>query len=432
MWASVPLKAIAPPRPSRVRLDLDDQVWHLSLDQVESRTGIVVGRVMKPVRDAGTSTFVFDQGNVLYAKLRPYLNKVVCPDEIGISTTEMVPLRPIGTVVDRRYLAYFLRSDTFVRFASQAVAGVKMPRVIMDKFWRYQVPLPALSEQRRIVEILDEADRLRRQRRETDAKVARILPALFHKTFGDPATNPMGWDKGCVGDVVIETQYGTSTRASENGTGIPVLRMNNIDIAGNLDLTDLKYVELSEKQGEKYRLVVGDILFNRTNSRELVGKTGLWRGEFEAVPASYLIRVRVDRTKVLPEYLWAHMNSPFVKSLLFGKSRRAIGMANINARELRALPIVIPPIPVQESFVEQLQTVTLDKTTREASRERIQRLFDVLLHRAFTGELTAGWRERHKAKLEAELAEQLKAIEAAKSARPTGRRKRTRKSKIAD
>ena len=87
------------------------------------------------------------------------------------------------------------------------------------------------------------------------------------------------------------------------------------------------------------RLRPGDLLFNRTNSKELVGKTGLWRGQIPAVAASYLIRLRVDESKAVPDYIWAWMNTPHFKQLLFAISRRAVGIANINATELRSMPV---------------------------------------------------------------------------------------------
>ncbi len=276
---------------------------------------------------------------------------------------------------------------------------------------KVNIPLPPPSEQRRIVEILDQADALRKKRAEADAKAARILPALFYKMFGDPATNPKGWKVVKLGDVVLETQYGTSVRSNTLGQGLPVLRMNNINFNGYLDLTDLKYVDLPKREREKYLLTKGDILFNRTNSKELVGKTGLWRGEMEAVPASYLIRVRVDRNFVLPEFIWAYMNCPFVKQLLLNKARRAIGMANINARELRSLPLILPDRGSQEAFAEHIAALELLRSQRNRTALVIDQLFETLLHRAFTGDLTAKWRKAHMKELLEEMEQQAKALE---------------------
>ena len=227
-WPRYSLREVAPAIPSRNSLDPDDNVWHLGLNQIEGHTGVVLGKHRAPVSDAGNSTFHFDQSHVLYSKLRPYLNKVVVPDEPGIATTELIPLRPHPLLVCREFLAYYLRSPVFLACASQYVTGAKMPRVILDRFWAHEIALPPLSEQHHIVEILDEAHRLCGLRAEADAKANRILPAIFIRMFGDPATNPMEWRTAPLGDAIVETQYGTSRRANTNGQGVILLRMKNI------------------------------------------------------------------------------------------------------------------------------------------------------------------------------------------------------------
>ncbi len=107
----------------------------------------------------------------------------------------------------------------------------------------------------------------------------------------------------------------------------------------------------------KYELRAGDLLFNRTNSKELVGKTGLWSGAMEAVAASYFIRLRVDDRIVRPEYIWTFFNTSFMKRRLFKAARGAIGQANINAKELRAFPIPVPSIDLQQRFIDQIRQV---------------------------------------------------------------------------
>jgi len=316
---------------------------------------------------------------------------------------------PDSRVAEGRYVWYAMRSKVQELLARRV--GGAQPNISQKIIRNTSIPLAPFSEQRRIVEILDQADALRKKRAEADTKAARILPALFYKMFGDPATNPKRWKTGKLGDIILETQYGTSTRANTNGKGLPVLRMNNIDSNGYLDLTDLKYVVLSARDWKKHALNDGDILFNRTNSKELVGKTGLWRREMSAVPASYLIRVRVDHRKALPEFIWAYMNCPFIKQMLLNIARRAIGMANINARELRSLPLVIPGRDRQEAFAQQLGRLERTRDQRKKNAESIGRLFEVLLYRAFAGDLTAKWREVHMEELPAEMELQANLLE---------------------
>ena len=256
-----------------------------------------------------------------------------------------------------------------------------------------EVPLPPLSEQRQIVALLDQAERLRRLRTDADTNADRILPVLFLKMFGDPDTNPMGWPSGTLGDVVLSTHYGTSARPNTNRAGVPVLRMNNIRASGELDLRDIKFVDLDERDVQRYRLEPGDILFNRTNSEYLVGKTGMWEdGGRSAVVASYIIRVRVDRSKALPEFVWALMNSRSMKTLLPRRARRAAGMANINATEFRGLPVLLPPLHRQSEFVALAIRLRRLVCHQRRSLAAMDRLFRHLMAAAFSGALTAAWR----------------------------------------
>ncbi len=118
----------------------DEEVWNLNLDQIEPHSGRILSKNIVNANEVGPSTYAFDKGTVLYSKLRPYLNKVVVADAPGMATTELVPLRCNETLIAPIYLGHFLRSPTFLSFATNVVAGAKMPRMVMSEFWRYPVP----------------------------------------------------------------------------------------------------------------------------------------------------------------------------------------------------------------------------------------------------------------------------------------------------
>ena len=334
---------------------------------------------------ASCSASLMPPGTVLFSS-RASIGK------IGIASVPLSTNQGFANLIPRpglesRYLAWCLHFHTG-RIASLA-GSTTFKEVSKSVLKRYRIPFPPLSEQRRIVEILDEVDRLRSLRLEANIKAKRILSALFVRTFGDPATNPMGWRIAPFGDAIVDTQYGTSKRAHASGKGVPILRMNNITSEGELVLGDLKFVELAPFELERQLLQPGDILFNRTNSIDLVGKTGLWtRSDIAAVAASYLIRVRVDQKKVVPSYIWALMNTTYTKTSLAMKARRAVGMANINATELRRLPMMFPPIQRQRDFVGYLALIRPTNDHREVCKMSIEHLCKNLIARAFSGSLT--------------------------------------------
>lgn len=356
---------------------------------------------------------VIRANDVLVSTVRPNLNAVaIVPEHLDgeIASTGFAVLRAATDLLCPRYLFFWVQHPAFVEFLTSHATGASYPAVTDLVVRRAPVPLPPLTEQFRIVELLDEANHLRRLRREADAKAARVLPALFLNVFGDPETNPMGWPITTIGSVLSSTDYGSSTRASDNGAGLPLIRMGNVSYDGHLDLRDLKCVELPEFEATRFRLAQGDILFNRTNSKELVGKTGIWDRSIEAVFASYFIRLRVDQAKVAPTFLWAFMNTAHMKRILRSTARGAIGQANINATELKALPLYKPPMATQERFATQLSLIQSALPRQDGVPTNLDRLFELLLHRGFSGDLTTKWRQSRSNELRADMQRQARAL----------------------
>lgn len=172
--------------------------------------------------------------------------------------------------------------------------------------------------------------------------------------FGEPILNPKGWDMATIGDIVTEVKYGTSRPAVDGGK-YAYLRMNNLTYDGHLDLTDLKRIDIPDNEIEKCIVRKGDVLFNRTNSVELVGKTCVFNESEDMVIAGYIIRVRL-KSVMLPIVLSSFMNTDALKKKLRTMAKGAVNQANINAQELQAINIYLPPIDLQQqfaAFVEQ-------------------------------------------------------------------------------
>ena len=178
----VPISDIVSNGRSKVVLG-DGEVWNLNLDQIEPNTGRILQKVRSTTDKLGTSTFVFQTGTVLYSKLRPYLNKVVVADENGVATTELVPLKCIETLTKPAFLAYFLRSKRFVDFATETVAGAKMPRMMMDAFWSYQLPLPPISLQNSFNGKIKVIEKQRGIQLQSATEFDNLFTSLQHRAF---------------------------------------------------------------------------------------------------------------------------------------------------------------------------------------------------------------------------------------------------------
>ena len=139
----------------------EKKIWLLNLDMVESNTGKIINYKYVMKNEINSSTCTFDTTNVLYSKLRPYLNKVVIPNSIGYATSEMVPLQPLNGKINRYYLTYMLMSKVFVNYISKKVVGTKMPRVSMNEFRNFQVPIPPMNLQNQFADFVKQVDKLK-------------------------------------------------------------------------------------------------------------------------------------------------------------------------------------------------------------------------------------------------------------------------------
>ena len=137
----------------------DAKVWILNLDMIESGTGNIIEYMYEDLEKIKSSTCTFNEEYVLYSKLRPYLNKVVVPIRKGYATSEMIPLKPDITRVEKQFLAYLLRSEQFVNYISLKTIGAKMPRVSMEIFMKFNLILPPLSLQNQFSEIVKQIDK---------------------------------------------------------------------------------------------------------------------------------------------------------------------------------------------------------------------------------------------------------------------------------
>lgn len=290
-----------------------------------------------------------------------------------------------GPELHNRYLVYRLMADYQSGKLADYYTGATIKHLTGQDLARYELPLPPLDEQRRIAEVLDRAEALRAKRRAALAQLDTLTQSIFLDLFGDPAKNPKAWPARKLEDLLASVTYGTSEKSS--GTGrFPVLRMNNITRTGAMDLTDLKYMDLAPKDYDRYLAKKGDVLFNRTNSAELVGKTALFREDQPMAYAGYLIRLRTNGEND-PEFVAAFLNTPYAKGMLRGMCKSIIGMANISATQIRAMAIFQPPRALQQEFAARVIAVGNLRRTYQASLAELDALFASLQHRAFRGEL---------------------------------------------
>ncbi|AMX84654.1 hypothetical protein GS3922_13920 [Geobacillus subterraneus] len=284
--------------------------------------------------------------------------------------------------IEPDYLYYFFRANP----PSRLVLDSSYPSIRLSDIGEIDIDLPSKAIQKKISKLLKQAEEIIFKRKAQIEALDQLTQSVFLEVFGDPATNPKKWPMGFIKDLALKTQYGTSKKASEDTGKYPILRMNNITYEGHWDLTDLKYVDLDDKEVEKYLVHKGELLFNRTNSKELVGKTAVYRFEKPMAFAGYLVKV-IPNEKANAEFISAYLNSKYGKSILFSMAKNIVGMANINAEELKSIKIYIPPKQLQDQFAEIVQKIESQRELFKKGLVELEKNFNSLMQRAFKGEL---------------------------------------------
>jgi type I restriction enzyme S subunit len=320
-----------------------------------------------------------------YQQEQPYV--AVVKDGAGVGRVMCLPAKSsvIGTMqyiipndgVNVKYLVYALEYMNLAKYYT----GATIPHIYFKDYCKELLPSHTKEEQEHIATVLNNVEGLIALRKEQITRLEQLIKSRFIELFGDPIVNPYHWDVATIGDIVTDVRYGTSKPAVDGGK-YPYLRMNNLTYDGYLDLSDIKYIDIPDNEIEKCIVRKGDILFNRTNSIELVGKTCVFDLDDEMVIAGYIIRVRLNE-KLLPIVLSSYMNSVVLKEQLRCMAKGAVNQANINAQELQGIKIYLPPMNLQNQFAAFVEQVDKSKFEIQQSLEKLETLKKSLRMKGF-------------------------------------------------
>jgi len=335
-----------------------------------------------------SSAKVFKEGTVLIAMYGATVGKLGILGMDAATNQAVCGITP-PEKLDRKFLFYFLLKNR--QMLIEMSTGGAQPNISQKIIRNIAIPLPPLHTQRRIVNILSRAEGIVLLRREAQKKAAEIIPALFIDMFGDPATNPRGWPVALLGEVLAEPPIlGTMAKPSvEIGRWLD-LRVANIQ-GGQLKLEDKKWVLLPEEQCSRYSLHDGDIVLARAiGSLDHLGKAVVvYPGVDEWTFDSHLMRVRLDRTLLLPEVLKGFLESNGGRKSFLTHTRHSVVQFNINGKELRKISIPLPPVFLQSEYIELVKIIHSIQSQQSAATQKAEAAFNALLSRAFQGELLA-------------------------------------------
>ena len=286
-------------------------------------------------------------------------------------------------IITPGYFCMLFQSDAIQKYLLGNSSGSTFKSIKMNQLEKMIFELPPLTVQEEIMAKISKVKAICNLRISELTHLDNLIKARFVELFGTYPANERSWPTGTIRELVTEVRYGSSRKAADGNKGkYPYLRMNNITYGGELDLTDTKTIDVPDDELDKCTVRRGDLLFNRTNSKELVGKTCVYNRDETMILAGFVVRVRLN-DRALPEFVAAFMNTDFSKQMLLGMCKAAIGQANINAQELQNIGIYIPPVRMQKEFASFKEQVDKSKVAVQKALDEAQLLFDSLMQQYF-------------------------------------------------
>lgn len=310
-----------------------------------------------------SSAKAFQTGDILFARRNAYLRRASFVEFDGCCSGDAFVLRENHDKVVPGFLAFLMNSDDLWNFANSNAAGTMSKRVKWRDLANYQFLLPPKDQQARLAELLWALDEVIEREREVVGGLEMTKKGIFYssiftksaefnKLFG--ANSPLH-NVEKLGNLLTNIQYGISESLNDDGK-IPVLRMNNLQ-NGKVDFTDIKYYTPSNVNFNNFILDIGDILFNRTNSFDLVGKVSLYNDNGKHSFASYLIRIKTQKDKLDPRFLNFYLNSPIGIAKIRRYRTPGVSQSNINAQNLKNIPVPLPSINSQRALMDKINLI---------------------------------------------------------------------------
>lgn len=345
--------------------------------------------------------YAFQPGDVLYGKLRPYLDKAVLARDAGICTTELLVLRPKAGI-DPRFLVCVVHAPSFVEHAIAGTTGVQHPRTSWNHISNFELPSFRADEQTAIATILWEVhDALTANEEATDAGAdlkRAAMQALFTRGLRGEAQKetefgpvPETWQETPLDEcATVQTGAAKGRKFADAETvEVPYLRVANVQ-DGHLDLAEIKKIRIRRSEIDRYRLQPGDVVLTEGGDFDKLGRGFIWRGEIDlCVHQNHVFAVRPDRERLLPEFFAYLAQSAYGKAYFLKVAHKTTNLACINSTKLKAFPVPVPPtLDEQEKIVEILDTIDRKIDLHRRKRAVLDELFKTLLQKLITGELS--------------------------------------------
>lgn len=328
-----------------------------------------------------------EKGDIIFC-LRGSLGKfaIIHNNMNGAIASSLVIIRP-NKLVDLNYLKHYLSSFLCQREIKAYENGAAQPNLSAKDLKSFKIPLPPFEEQKRIAAILDKADVIRQKRQQAITLADQFLRSVFLDMFGDPVTNPKGWEEKTLKDIAVIRSGVTKGKvvSEADAVTLPYMRVANVQ-DGYLDLSSIQEITVSKSDAEKCKLQIGDILLTEGGDPDKLGRGHVWNGEIDnCIHQNHIFSVRIKNAEyVRPAFLSAVIASQRGKRYFLKVGKQTTGIATINKSVLSDFIPFIPPIDDQDKYLNIVKKV--NRMVSNKKNEDVL-LFNSLSQKAFSGQL---------------------------------------------
>ena len=367
-WNKVKFKELA--KQKSVRIDNPGESGfekYVGLEHLDS--GELVIKRYGSTSDVTSTMKLFNKGDILFARRNTYLKRVSVAPFDGVCSGDIIVLEPILNHIVEGFLPIFMQFEPFENKIIALSAGAFSKRIKWNQLAEENIVIPSIEEQKKISKIIWSIDENAEKGDKLFSSLSHIKEGLIHVLFKinlpyknhiepDVSSLPDGWDIVNISDLVLNYKNGfASGERDENG--IVQIRMNNVSTDGKIDLTKHLKVPI-HKNIQNYELEKGDLLFNNTNSVDLVGKSAIfYNAPFPCTFSNHFTRLRFNPDKVLPEYVLNHIvtyqNAGYFKYM----ANRHVGQSGVDLKDLLKIRIPLPSLSTQKDILNNIELIDM-------------------------------------------------------------------------
>ena len=354
---------------------------------VTNEKGFCTGYFSKEVASKDKSTYkIVPRGYFAYNPSRINVGSVDWQKyEDRVIVSPLYVVFGVSDRLDRQYLLHYLKSDMMLSFIKEYATGSVRDNLKLADLGKFPINLRPVEEQRQIATTLDKIDDLIAKRRQQLDKLDELVKSRFIELFGDPLLNTKRWNEQpleSMADIVSGITKGRKIK-EQSTIKVPYMAVANVK-DGYIDWTSIKTIEATEQEIERYRLLTDDVLMTEGGDPDKLGRGAIIKEPLEnCIHQNHIFRVRLNESMVLPGFFAEYLKHQKSKCYFLGCAKQTTGIASINMRQLKALPVLLPPLALQEQFAAFVAQTDIAKLAIQNGLEKLETLKKALMQEYF-------------------------------------------------